>query len=110
MDRIIDFLPKMKTPEELTDALKVLPEYSNTICHKDSVTRLLALSDLYKIYIPSFMSVEIYSKLYLALIRSISKKHTKLSIVQQNENFKVVSVHPLIFYVQNCRGAESGRD
>ena len=90
MNRIIDFLPKMKTPEELTDALKVLPEYSDTICQKDSVTRLLALSDLYKIYIPSFMSVEIYSKLYLSLIRSLNKKHTKLSTIQQNENFKAV--------------------
>ena len=91
MNRIVDCLPKMKIGKDLVSALQVLPTYDINIFNEDSVTRLMALSDLYKIYIPSFMSVEIYSKLYLALIRSISKKHTKLSIVQQNENFKAVS-------------------
>ena len=80
----------MKTSEELINALKVLPDYSENICQKDSVTRLVALSDLYKIYIPSFMSVEIYSKLYLSLIRSLNKKQTKAATMQQNENFKAV--------------------
>ena len=61
MDRIIDFLPKMKTSDELIESLKILPEYSEDICQENSVARLLALQDLYKIYIPSFMSVEIYS-------------------------------------------------
>lgn len=80
----------MKTSEELINSLKVLPDYSENICDEDSVTRLVALSDLYKIYIPSFMSVEIYSKLYLSLIRSLNKKQTKLATIQQNENFKAV--------------------
>ena len=80
----------MKTSEELINALKVLPDYSENICQEDSVTRLVALSDLYKIYIPSFMSVEIYSKLYLSLIRSLNKKRTKIATIQQNENFKAV--------------------
>ena len=80
----------MKTAEVLINALKVLPDYSENICQEDSVTRLIALSDLYKIYIPSFMSVEIYSKLYLSLIRSLNKKQTKIATMQQNENFKAV--------------------
>ena len=91
MNKIIDYLPKMKTGKELIQALEVLPVYDKQICNEDTVARLIALSDLYKIYIPSFMSVEIYSKLYLALIRSINKKQTKLATVQQNENFKAVS-------------------
>ena len=91
MNKIIDYLPKMKTGKELILALEVLPSYDKQICNEDTVARLIALSDLYKIYIPSFMSVEIYSKLYLALIRSINKKQTKLATVQQNENFKSVS-------------------
>lgn len=91
LNRIVDYLPKMRTGKDLVSALQVLPSYDVNICNEDSVTRLMALSDLYKIYIPSFMSVEIYSKLYLALIRSISKKQTKLAIIQQNENFKAVS-------------------
>lgn len=80
----------MKTAEELINALKVLPDYSENICDEDSVTRLVALSDLYKIYIPSFMSVEIYSKIYLSLIRSLNKKQTMTATMQQNENFKAV--------------------
>ena len=92
LNRIVDCLPKMKIGKDLVSALQVLPTYDINIFNEDSVTRLMALSDLYKIYIPSFMSVEIYSKLYLALIRSISKKQTKIAIIQQNENFKVVSI------------------
>ena len=90
MNKIIDYLPKMKTSEELIESLKVLPEYSEDISQKNTVVRLLALQDLHKIYIPSFMSVEIYSKLYLSLIRSLNKKQTKIATMQQNENFKAI--------------------
>ena len=103
MDRIIEYLPKMKSPGELIGALRIIPDYSESICQEDSVTRLVALSDLYKIYIPSFMSVEIYSKLYLSLVRSLNKKHTKISTIQQNENFKAV-------FNQEYRGIIGGSD
>ena len=72
-------------------ALKVLPEYEDSIRSADSPTRLMALSDLYKIYVPNQMSVEIYSKMYLALLRSLQKKGTKLAVQQQNENFKAIT-------------------
>ena len=91
MNNILKQIPEMLDGNELKSALEVLPEYSLDVCSMDSVTRLVALSDLYKIYVPSFMSVEIYSKLYLALIRSMNKKQTKLATIQQNENFKAVS-------------------
>ena len=50
----------------------------------------MALSDLYKVYIPSQMSLEIYSKLYLALLRSMQKKGTKLAVQQQNQNYRAI--------------------
>ena len=50
----------------------------------------MALSDLYNVYIPSQMSMEIYSKLYLALLRSIQKKQTTISVRQQYENGKAI--------------------
>ena len=50
--------------------------------------RLMALSDLYRIYVPSQMSLEIYSKMYLALLRSLQKKGTKLAVQQKNQNYK----------------------
>ena len=91
MNNILKQIPEMLDVNELKSALEVFPEYDEKICNETTMTRLVALSDLYKIYVPSFMSVEIYSKLYLALIRSMNKKQTKLATIQQNENFKAVS-------------------
>ena len=45
---------------------------------------------LYQIYIPSQMSLEIYSKLYLALFRSMQKKGTQMAIKQRYENYKAI--------------------
>ena len=81
---IIYTLPAMKSGQELRAALEVLPEYDSSICLADAPIRLVALSDLYRIYVPSQMSLEIYSKLYLALLRSLQKKGTKLAVQQQN--------------------------
>ena len=87
---IISVLPRMKSGDSLMNALKVLPEYNPEICSGDASVRLMALSDLYKVYIPSQMSLEIYSKLYLALLRSLQKKGTKLAIQQQNQNYRMI--------------------
>ena len=46
-------------------------------------TRLLALSELYDIYIPSQLSVDVYNKLYMALLRSIKKKENDMMVKQQ---------------------------
>lgn len=87
----IDFLPGMKTGDNLISALTVLPNYSDGIRLQSKSIRLVALSDLYKIYLPSHMSMEIYSKLYLALIRSMQKKFSKTAIRQRNENHKAIT-------------------
>lgn len=90
---MIDFttkLPEMKSGNELISALSIIPEYDETICQQNQAVRLMALSDLYQIYIPSQMSLEIYSKLYLALLRSIQKKGTQMAIKQRYENYKAI--------------------
>ena len=90
---MIDFttkLPEMKSGNELISALSITPEYDETICQKNQAVRLMALSDLYQIYIPSQMSLEIYSKLYLALLRSMQKKGTQMAIKQRYENYKAI--------------------
>lgn len=87
---IVSCLPEMKSGEELTEALTILPDYNPEICKESVSARLIALSDLYQIYLPSKMSVEIYNKLYLALLRSMQKKYTKMAILQQKENFKSI--------------------
>lgn len=83
-------LPPMLAGTELLSALEVLPDYDESMMDLDAATRLMGLSDLYKLYIPSQMSVEIYSKLYLALIRSLQKKQTSLAIQQQTQNYRAI--------------------
>ncbi len=90
MQELINTLPKMLSGEELISAMTVLPKYSEQIRNESASARLVALSDLYRIYLPSQMSAEIYSKLYLALLRSLQKKTTKEAVRQQNENYKAV--------------------
>ena len=87
---IIHILPMMKSGDDLLSSMEVLPEYDESICTADVPVRFMALSDLYRIYVPSQMSLEIYSKLYLALLRSLQKKGTKLAVQQKNENHKAV--------------------
>ena len=90
---MIDFtmkLPEMKSGNELISALSIIPEYDETICQQSQAVRLMALSDLYQIYIPSQMSLEIYSKLYLALLRSMQKKGTQMAIKQRYENYRAI--------------------
>lgn len=90
---MIDFttkLPEMKSGNELISALSIIPEYDENICQQNQAVRLMALSDLYQIYIPSQMSIEIYNKLYLALLRSMQKKGTQMAIKQRYENYKAI--------------------
>jgi len=90
LSEIIHALPTMKSGQELISALEILPEYDASIRTADVSVRLMALSDLYGIYVPSQMSLEIYSKLYLALLRSLQKKGTKSAIQQRYENNKAI--------------------
>ena len=79
-------LPKLLTGVDLKEAMIDVPEYSNMIREEDAATRLMALSDMYKIYYPSKMSMEIYTRLHLALLMSLKKKNTMLAVKQQKEN------------------------
>ena len=90
MIEFIKLLPEMKAGQELVSALSVFPSYDEQIRKQESAVRLMALSDLYQLYIPSQMSMEIYSKLYLALLRSMQKKSTEIAIRQRYENYKAM--------------------
>ena len=85
---LIKKLPPMLSGSALEQALSILPEYDPEIVTQDAATRLIALSDLYKVFVPNQMSREIYSKLYLALLRSLQKKDGILRVKQSLENYK----------------------
>lgn len=93
----------MKAGQELISEMSVLPLYDENIRSQSTTSRLIALSELYNIYIPSSMSVEIYSKLYLALLRSLQKKSSRNARIQQNENYKYICQ-------KDCNGILGGAD
>lgn len=90
MNEIIKLIPEMKTGQELMECMGEYPDYLPEVKEKSSAERLIALSDIYDIYIPSQMSVEIYHKLYMGLMRSLQKKSSIQAVHQQYENCKGV--------------------
>jgi hypothetical protein len=91
MDNAIEFMPKMLIGNELKEALSVLPHYAVSIRKASVSERLIELSRLYDVYRPSPMTEEIYCKLYLALLRSLQKKQTKIATMQGNLNRQGIS-------------------
>ena len=81
-------LPPMLSGNELEQALTILPEYDPSIINENAAVRLIALSDMYKVFVPTQMSKEIYAKMYLSLLRSLQKKESKLAVRQYSENHK----------------------
>ena len=84
------YMPRMLTGTELDEAIRIAPEYDETIMKATEAERLIALQDIYRVYIPSAMSREIYAKLYLALLRSMSRKQSTKAIRQFSENQKCI--------------------
>lgn len=103
MNNILSQLSEMKAGQDLISEMSVLPLYDENIRSESVTSRLIALSELYNIYIPSPMSVEIYSKLYLALLRSLQKKSSRNARIQQNENYKSICQ-------KECNGILGGSD
>ena len=78
---------EMLSGEDLYNKMLSLPEYDETYREKSSSERLIQLIDLYKVFIPSTMSTEVYSKLYLAVMCAFRKKEQKEMKAQQLNNF-----------------------
>ena len=68
--------------------MMVIPAYDKNIRNESQAVRLMHLNDLNTFYLPSDMSVEIYTKLYLAMMKSMQKKESRLAVMQRNINAK----------------------
>ncbi len=88
MKNLMAKMPKMLMGQELEKAMLSLPVYDAAICHADAGKRLTALDAMTDIYVPSAMSYEIYSKIYMAMLHSLKKKQTKDAIQQGNQNYR----------------------
>ena len=89
-----DYLPKMMTGKELTNALLYKPNYSDSVRNKSSSERLIALSTLYDVFYPFKMGGEIYSRLYLSILRSLNKKTGTTAIRQKYLNHNAIIKKP----------------
>jgi len=103
MNDILDSIPPMLTGDELMNALAVYPSYDPSIRNKSASERLVALTGLYDIYLPNQMSVEIYSKIHLATLRSLQKKRSITAVRQLAANKRMMMQ-------QQGRGIISGAD
>jgi len=92
MNNLCKCLPPMLFGKELDEALTVLPPYDPDIINADAATRLVALSDIYRVFLSNTMSREIYSKLHLGLLRSLQKKESPLMPRQYVENQKAIQM------------------
>lgn len=90
MNDLCKCMPPMLYGKELDEALTVLPPYDPDIIHADAATRLVALSDIYRVFLSNAMSREIYAKLHLGLLRSLNKKESPLMPRQYVENQKAI--------------------
>ena len=87
---LIKQMPEMLSGQELYEKLADIPVYNEEIRWRSQTERLIELSTLYEIYLPSEMSIEIYSKLYLALLRSLQKKGTNVAVQQAYQNHNAI--------------------
>ena len=74
MDNIATLLPPLLTGEALTKAMSRLPEYNPDDRSLSVSERLIKLADIYRIFVPTTMSEEIYHKLYTMTRMSLEQK------------------------------------
>ena len=74
INEILSHIPNLMPKRKLFDELYYLSAYDKSICEKTDAERLIALSDIYDIYLPTDMTYEVYVKLYLGLLNSFKTK------------------------------------
>lgn len=88
MNSIISQLNKYYSGDELMEELSVLPQYRHDVTTIPE--RLMALLEVYKVFIPNKTIVDIYNRLYLALLNSLDKKNTLLETQLLNDNYRAI--------------------
>ena len=56
MNDVVKFMPEMLIGDELDKKLQILPDYDAGIRNASATERLVALQDLYSVFIPNKMS------------------------------------------------------
>lgn len=83
-------LSKMLFGEDLKNTLQILPDYDSSVRNLDAGTRLIELMDIYKVFVPQNLSLEIYTKLYMMTVMSLQQKGTVDATRQLNANHRAI--------------------
>lgn len=84
-------LPKMLFGEDLKNTLQILPDYDSSVRNLDAGTRLMELMNIYKVFVPQNLSLEIYTKLYMMTVMSLQQKGTVDATRQLNANHRAMT-------------------
>ena len=88
MNELIRQLEPMLEDEELIESLTVLPPVKAVFSSKSE--RLMSLMDIYKIYIPSQTTVDVYNRIYLSVVGSLEKKNTMEETKLLDDNYRCI--------------------
>ena len=88
MEKLVEKIEPIFEDNELFNVLSIFPSYKSNLVSKSE--RLVALLDIYKIFIPNKETIDIYHQIYLSVIDSLEKKDTVDEIKLLNENFKII--------------------
>lgn len=80
-------LPPLLLGDELVTAMTCLPSYDASVRTLSASERLMRLSDIYKLFIPTSMATEIYQRVYMMTSMSLQRKGTVESVRRMNANF-----------------------
>ena len=81
--RLIDAIPPMLTDDELIKALEKYPTY-NYCKYFSKSKRLILLQDIFDVYVPNMMSIELYNSIYFLLIQACKRKDEGLNFHSMN--------------------------
>ena len=87
MNELVKQMPAFLSKEDFIKASLTTTATEN-VSYMSETERLLLLDKVFDTYIPSFMSLEIYQKVYLSIYRSLSQKQTFASVQQRNINYR----------------------
>ena len=81
--KLIDKIPPMLTDDELFKALAKYPTYHNPQLLSKS-QRLIYAQDIFDVYVPNVMSVDLYNSVYFLLLQACKRKEEGLGFHSMN--------------------------
>ena len=88
MEKLVEKMEPIVEGDKLIETLSIFPKYQSGLVSKGE--RLVALLDIYKIFIPTKETIEVYHQLYLSVLGSLEKKDSIDEVKLLNENFKII--------------------